>query len=205
MENEIWKDITDFEGLYQVSNLGRVRSLGINKYHKGKILKQFFDGKGNYLFVGLHKDKKVKQINVHRLVASMFVPNPNNLPCVNHKDENKTNNRSDNLEWCTIKYNSNYGNAKKNMIDSRIRNNDISEIIRKIKLTKIKNKSYSCEKPVIQYSLDGVFIRGYASSTEAEKITGISRGGIQRCCIGKYKQARGYIWKYKNDYEGDLQ
>ena len=204
MENEIWKDITEFEGLYQVSNLGRVRSLGFDKYHKGKILKQFFDGKGNYLFVGLHKDKKVKQINVHRLVALMFVPNPNNLPCVNHKDENKTNNRSDNLEWCTIKYNSNYGNAKKNMIDSRIRNNDISEIIRKCKLTKIKNQSYSCEKPVIQYSLDGVFIREYASSTEAEKITGISRGGIQRCCIGKYKQARGYKWRYNSDYESNI-
>lgn len=204
MEHEIWKDIADYVGLYQVSNLGRVRSLGFDKYHKGRILKQNFDGRKNYLFVGLHKDKKVKQINVHRLVALMFVPNPYNLPCVNHKDENKTNNRADNLEWCTIKYNSNYGNAKNNMIESRVRNNIISEIIRKAKQTKMINQSYSCEKPIIQFSLDGDFIKEYISATEAERVTGISRAGIRRCCIGKYKQARGYKWKYKEDYESNI-
>lgn len=193
---EIWKDIEEFEGLYQVSNLGRVRSLGHDTWHKGRVLKQSFDGKGNYLFVGLHKDGKIKQKNVHRLVAETFIPNPNNLPCVNHINEIKTDNRAINLEWCTVEYNSNYGNAKKNMIDSRRKNNDQEEINRKIKETKRKNGSFSCEKPVAQYTMDGILVSTYDSATDAERKTGISRGGIQRCCVGRYSQAKGYVWKY---------
>ena len=193
---EIWKDIEGFEGLYQVSNLGRVRSLGHDAWHKGRVLKQSFDGKGNYLFVGLHKDGKIKQKNVHRLVAETFIPNPNNLPCVNHINEIKTDNRAINLEWCTVEYNSNYGNSKKNMIDSRRKNNDQEEINRKIKETKRKNGSFSCEKPVAQYTMDGILVSTYDSATDAERKTGISRGGIQRCCIGRYSQAKGYVWKY---------
>ena len=193
---EIWKDIEGYEGYYQVSNLGRVKSLGFDKWHKGKVLKQSFDGKGNYLFVGLHKNGKTKQRNVHRLVAETFIPNPDNLPCVNHINEVKTDNRAINLEWCTIEYNSNYGNAKKNMIDSRRKNNDQEEINRKIKETKRKNGSLSCEKPVAQYTMGGTLVSTYDSATDAERKTGISRGGIQRCCIGKYSQAKGFIWRY---------
>lgn len=193
---EIWKDIVSYEGLYQVSNLGRVKSLGSDKWHKGCILKQCFDGKGHYKFVGLHKDGKTKQINVHRLVAQTFVPNPSNLPCVNHKNEIKTDNRADNLEWCTVAYNSNYGHAKENMIRSRRNNNNQEIINQKIKETKRKRKSFSCEKPVAQYTFDGVCVAQYNSATDAERKTGISRGGIQKCCIGKYSQARGFIWKY---------
>jgi len=193
---EIWKDVVGYEGLYQVSNLGRVKSLGFDKWHKGKILKPSYDSKGNYLFIGLHADGKVTQRNVHRLVAETFIPNPNNLPCVNHIDEIKTNNRVDNLEWCTIEYNSNYGNAKKNMIESRRKNNDQEEINKKIKESKKRNCSFSCEKPVAQYTMDGILVATYDSATDAERKTGISRGGIQRCCIGRYSQARGFIWKY---------
>lgn len=193
---EIWKDINGYEGLYQVSNIGRVRSLGHDKWHKGKILKPSFDGKHCYLFVGLHKNGIIKQINVHRLVAIAFIPNPKNLPCVNHINEIKTDNHAHNLEWCTIEYNSNYGNAMSNMIASRRRNNNQNEINKKIKETKERNNSFSCEKPVAQYSMDGQFIASYCSATDAERKTGISRGGIQRCCVGKYSQAKGYVWKY---------
>lgn len=195
---EVWKDVKGYEGLYQVSNLGRVKSLGFDKWHKGRILKPAFDSKGNYLFVGLHKDGKVTQRNVHRLVAESFIPNPNSLPCVNHINEIKTDNRSNNLEWCTIEYNSNYGNAKRNMIESRRKNNKQEEINRKIKDTKKRNQSLSCEKPVAQYTMDGILIATYESATDAERKTGISRGGIQRCCVGRYSQARGFVWKYIN-------
>jgi hypothetical protein len=193
---EVWKAVVGYEGLYQVSNLGNVRSLGHDAWHKGRTLKQVFDGKGNYLFVGLHKDGKTKQRNVHRLVAEAFIPNPTKLPCVNHINEVKTDNRAENLEWCTIEYNSNYGSAKKNMIESRRKNNDQEEINKKIKESKKRNGSFSCEKPVAQYTTDGTLVATYESATDAERKTGISRGGIQRCCIGKYSQAKGFIWRY---------
>ena len=113
---EIWKDIQGYEGLYQISNLGRVKSLeriiitnnGITKKISEKILKPYLKGNGYYNIV-LRKDSKTKCYFVHRLVAKEFIPNPDNLPQVNHKDENKLNNNVDNLEWCTSKYNNNYG------------------------------------------------------------------------------------------------
>ena len=109
---EQWKDIIiekngvtyDYTGLYQVSNLGRVRSLGNDKTRKERILKPKINNKG-YLQVILCKNGKVKTFLVHRLVATAFIPNPDNLPVVNHRDENPLNNCVDNLEWCTQKYN----------------------------------------------------------------------------------------------------
>lgn len=118
---EIWKDIPNFENLYQVSNLGNVKSL--EKYvnsaiknnskvkRKEQILKQY--SKRGYLQVSLIKNHKRYYFNVHRLVAITFLPNPDNLPQVNHKDENTMNNNVDNLEWCTAKYNCNYGTRNK--------------------------------------------------------------------------------------------
>ena len=82
------------------------------------------------------------------------------------------------------------------MIESRLKNNDQEEINRKIKDTKKKNHSFSCEKPVAQYTMNGTFITRYESATDAERKTGISRGGIQRCCVGRYSQAKGFIWRY---------
>ena len=118
---EIWKDIQGYEGIYQVSSHGRVRSLdrivvrpnGNGDYFaKGKIIYVVLT-KWGYNEVHLHKDNKTKIYKVHRLVAQTFIENPNNLPCVNHIDENKTNNNVNNLEWCTYKYNNNYGTKKK--------------------------------------------------------------------------------------------
>lgn len=113
---EEWRDIERYKGLYQVSNLGRVKSLsriaidrrGIPHYVNERILKQTFD-KDGYCLVGLHKNGKFRSCKIHRLVASEYIGNPHNLPEVNHKDENKSNNNVDNLEWCTGKYNINYG------------------------------------------------------------------------------------------------
>ena len=120
---EIWKDIIGYEGLYQVSNLGRVRRLskiitdvsqgGVRKrLFEGRILSQSFVGCG-YKSVMLSMNGCVKRYNVHRLVAQAFIPNLNDLPEINHLDEDKTNNCVDNLEWCTAKYNSNYGDRNK--------------------------------------------------------------------------------------------
>ena len=116
--NEIWKDIIGFEQYYQVSNLGRVRSKDrivitpkTSYFKKGRILIPSLDSKGNYLFVGLHVNNKVKLIYIHRLVAQNFIPNPHNYKQVNHINENKKDNRADNLEWCTAEYNMNYGTA----------------------------------------------------------------------------------------------
>lgn len=116
---EVWKDIKGYEGEYKVSNYGRVKSL---KNHKEKILKQWKNNKG-YLNIALYKNKKSKMYRVHRLVALAFIPNPENLPEVNHKDEIKENNHVDNLEWCDRKYNMNYGTVRERLSKTRIENN----------------------------------------------------------------------------------
>lgn len=109
---EIFKDIEGYEGLYQVSNFGRVKSLGNDKTRKEKILKPAKNIKYGYLYIVLCKQGKRKQHLVHRLVASAFLPNPNNLPEINHRDECKTNNNCSNLEWCDRQYNIDYSNSK---------------------------------------------------------------------------------------------
>lgn len=117
---EIWKDIVGYEGFYQVSNLGRVKSLdryievtnkrgtSYRRPIKGKLL-SLNSADDDYISVALNKDNTSVFYSVHRLVAQAFIPNPDNLPMINHKDESRTNNCVDNLEWCTAKYNSNYG------------------------------------------------------------------------------------------------
>lgn len=122
MNNEIWKDIIGFEGLYQVSNLGRVRSLDRTTSHncfiKGKILKTRIHK--DYVVIQLSEHNKCTSKQVHRLVAETFLENPNNLPQVNHKDENPLNNVVENLEWCDAKYNNNYGNHIQKTIDTKV-------------------------------------------------------------------------------------
>ena len=143
---EIWKDYKDYEGLYQASNLGRMRSLdrwvkGPNssiRFCKGRILKPCTT-KDGYLLVNLCKNGKVKSFLVHRLVAEAFIDNTDNLPQVNHKDENKLNNNVDNLEWCDAQYNSNYGTRTERLSKSKING--------------------KCSKIVLQYDLNGNFIK----------------------------------------------
>ena len=107
MKNEIYKDIVGYEGLYKISNYGNVFSCITNK-----ILKPSFHTKTKHLGVTLCKDKKYKRFQIHRLVAQAFIPNPLNLPCINHKDEDPTNNYEENLEWCDYEYNNQYSAHK---------------------------------------------------------------------------------------------
>lgn len=186
---ETWKDIKGFEGYYQISNLGRIKSLryhGLQRKHP-KILKLRITTKG-YAQIILSVNNIQTRYSVHRLVAYHFISNPNNLPCVNHKDENPLNNTADNLEWCTYSYNTNYGNCL-----SKIREGNVGKI-----------GSY----PIIQESLEGKFIAEYPSIGEASRRTKISYTTINDCCRGfkkDYKnnktypcfQARGYKFKFK--------
>lgn len=183
MKEEIWKPIEGYEGLYEVSSWGRVRSLdkwvahSINtkKFMKGRIRKLQEDGHG-YLKVELSKNGKVKTYKVHRLVAEAFIPNPKNYNVVNHKDEVKTNNYVDNLEWCTHSYNVNYGTGIQRKTEKMI-NGKLS-------------------KTVYQYSLSGELIAEYPSTIEVQRQLGFDCGNISKCCTGKKKNVYGYIWRY---------
>jgi len=160
--------------LYQVSNKGRIKSL-----LKGKkcILHQYANKKWGYLYTFLYKGKERKCFRVNRLVAMAFLPNPENLPEVNHKDENVKNNCVENLEWCTSLYNNHYGQHRQRMRDA---------------VTKTKGR------PVLQFSETGEFIAEYCSIGEAWRKTQISRVHIGEVCGGKRnrKMAGGYIWQY---------
>ena len=164
---EIWKDKKDYEEHYQVSNCGRVKSI---KFGKERILKPVPNSFG-YLFVNLCKDGKVKAFTVHRLVAEAFLDNPNNYKEVNHKDENKTNNVVINLEWCDAKYNNSYGTARERM-------------------------SGRLSKPVLQYTLDGEFVREWESTAECSR-NGFNQGAVAACCRGELKTYKGFLWEYK--------
>ena len=124
---EEWKDVVGYEGLYEVSNLGRIRSIDRKVRYKdsyrtvkGVYIKQISEIYG-HLIVKLCKEGKKKQYYVHRLVAQAFIPNPNNLPCINHKNEIPYDNRVDNLEWCTVLYNNTYGTRTQKEIETKIK------------------------------------------------------------------------------------
>ena len=190
MVEEIWRTAIingeHYEG-YKVSNWGRLMSLNYGRTGKPKLLIPV-ENKYGYMVVLLYKNGKRKMYRVHRLVAETFIPNPNNLPQVNHKDEDKTNNfvgtpendyKDGNLEWCTCEYNQNFGS----------RNERISK-------TKTNGKT---SKKVLQFSKSGEFIREWESTRECER-KGFDHSGVMKCCKGKLKSHKGYIWRYKEDY-----
>ena len=184
---EEWRDIKGFEGKYMVSNLGRVKSLNYNRTGKEEILKAYDNGHG-YLFVALYKDGKVEQPLVHRLVATAFLDNPDNLPEVNHKDEDKTNNCVENLEYCSRSYNLNYGTRRKRSAE-KLKGKKHSEEHNK----KIGKK---LSKPVFSVDKESGLIMWWESIIEASRQTGINRGNICNCLKGKIKSAGGHIWFY---------
>lgn len=172
--DEIWKDIDGYEGLYQVSNFGRIKSFRESKKHHNTtwhILKPTIASNG-YETVTLYRSSNDRRkFLVHRLVSIAFIPNPNHLEYINHKDENKLNNNVGNLEWCTLSYNNSYGTAK----------------IRRILTVG------SC---VEQLTLDGYPLAIYISASIASKLTGIPISGIKGCCAGRIQSSGGYIWRH---------
>ena len=188
---EYWKSVVGYEDCYEVSSLGRVRSVERQVWNPGRncyrtqysrVLRSFQNNKG-YCRVTLSKGGKLSQKLVHRLVAEAFIPNPNNLPQINHKDEVTSNNNVSNLEWCSNDYNCNYGNHNTNI-----------SVTRSI--------------PIEQLSIDGTIIREWPSAREAERFLGIPNVNILRCCHGGFYSkgrgkwvnvttANGFKWRFK--------
>ena len=229
MENEVWKDIPDYEGKYKASNLGRIKSLNFNGTGKEKIMKLRTGNR--YYMIALWKNGIRKDYLLHRIVAETFIPNPENKPFINHKDENCFNNSINNLMWCTHKENMNWGTRneriskanKGKVIPKNIRekisksnkgkkiSEEQKEYLRKIrtgiKLTEehkkkisISNKGKTAKK-VNQYDLDGNFIKQWDCIMDFYKSINKSEksSSVSSCCSGKYKTAFGYKWKYADE------
>lgn len=189
---EIWKDIKGYEGLYQISSFGNVKSLdryiinknGDKQYFPGKYLTQGISD--SYLKVTLSKNNKQRTFRVHILVARAFIPNPENKPEVNHIDGNKKNNKVNNLEWNTRSEN-----------ELHAYRNGLAKPSNKQKQAVAKYAKENYSKKVVQYSLNGEFIKEWNSMHDVWRELGIRPSYICRCCKGLRNQTYGYIWKYK--------
>lgn len=185
MGKEIWKPIKGYEGFYEISTFGNIRSLdrviiysnGKRIFTKGKNLKPIKNAHG-YLTVNLKRNSKIKVCQIHRLVMLTFVENPLNLPMINHKDECKTNNHISNLEYCDCKYNSNYGT----------RNQRLSAIM----------KIVGISKKVLQLSLEGEIIKEYDSISEVAKL-GYDSQSVGDCCRLRAKSYKHFLWCFKEN------
>ena len=176
-----WKDIKGYEGLYQVSNLGEIRSK-----HTGKWIKlKCSPVNKRYRKVILCDNEKREAKLVHRLVAEVFIPNTNSLPYVNHKDENPSNNMAVNLEWCTQKYNMNYGTVKER-VGNASKGRKRSQYSIDLQIKRQKKKIYCVELDMIFNSLK-----------EAAKYAGVDSSGITHAAKGKQNTCGGYHWEYK--------
>ena len=199
---EIWKDIAGYEGMYQVSSLGNVKSIARVVKRKGqpdlpvreRILKQGYDRKG-YRTVVLRKEGKLKSFKVHRLVAFAFIPNIEEYPEINHKDENKQNNNAENLEWCTNKYNVNFGTAIERRAAKRI-------TVGNQRKTQTKKRAYKTGfygNRIAMCDLEGNELIVFDCLASAAKhIRNINcASSIAKCCKGVRKTAYGHTWRYK--------
>ena len=182
MIEEIWRTVVikgEIYDNYKVSNLGRLIDLNYRGTGKNKLMKPSKNSRG-YLHVHLSKNGKRKMFKVHRLVAETFISNPDNLPEVNHKDEDKTNNSVENLEYCTHEYNCNYGTR-------------IERIVK-------KQTNGKRSKIVLQFTLSGEFICEWPSTMECER-NGFNHGNVAACCRGEKPQYKGFLWQYKKEKE----
>lgn len=178
-ESEVWKDVAEYEGFYQVSNKGNVRSVerrdsrGCRR--RGRVLKPGYDGSG-YPQVNMYQNGKLKTKKVHRLVADAFIPNPKGFLEVNHKNENKTNNELSNLEWCTREYNINHGTLIERSAQTRSK--------------KVKAVNTKTGDVVIFSSTTEVGHKGY------------NQGNVSRACRGAYKNNTGKLVGDGRTYKG---
>lgn len=187
IDGEVWKDVVGYEGLYRVSNLGRVKSLerkdSIGRKVKERIMSQTKSPQ-DYPMINICKNSKEDIFPVHRLVSIAFLENIDNKPQVNHKDGNRSNNNIDNLEWVSCSENIKHA---------------FRELGRTPSHTGMFGKLHHNARAVVQLSMDGVFIARYDAQHEAYRITGISQGNIGACCRGERKSTGGYKWKYEKD------
>lgn len=176
---EIWKDVKGYEGIYQISSLGRLRSLdrivvtkaGWTKRHKGVLIKTECVQNSGYIKVDLHKNGKAKPYLLHRIVAETFLENPNSFPQVNHKDQNKLNNCAYNLEWCTQLYNNHYGDCMERGANTQ-------------------------RKEFYQMDMNGNIIKKWKGFKKIQRELGYQRKLIYLCCVGKRESYMGYKWAY---------
>ena len=157
------RDVVGYENIYGVTSCGKIWSYKYKKFLKPRV------NRGGYFQVDLMKNGERKTYSLHRIVAEAYLPNLENLPQVNHKDENKANNCVNNLEWCDCKYNNNYGTRNEKVANSH-------------------------KIPILQFDLNGNFIREWGSASDVGREV---KSTICKCLKGKYKQAYGSIWKYK--------
>lgn len=205
---EIWKPILGFEGMYEISNLGHVKSLarmvptgnkgGFRKI-EGRILPQRINRSGYYT-VNLNKHSITKCKFVHRLIAEAFIPNPENKPFIDHINTVRTDNRIENIKWATAKENSNNELTKKRVNIST----HTKEVTRKKLDTLKKNGRYNAPHGVDQYTLDGKYIASYESYKEAHRKTGVRTSSISEYCRGLRLKAGNYVWRNEGDELGEI-
>lgn len=170
---EDFVDIKGYEGLYKINKKGEIVSMNYRGHGKPHIMSNKPNAGGKYYAITLRKNGEDKTYMVHRLVAETFIPNPNNLPQINHKDENGLNNVVDNIEWCDRSYNMNYG-------------------------SRAKRQASQIKKPVLQFTLNGEFIREWDGGCDAEEFYNRREAqNIGRCCRGVIKSAYGFLWRFK--------